>query len=131
LSERPELSERVWLFRRVGPGASTADGNRPSQIAFRLRPSRDERSLSFYDGSLVSAEQVLAGAPGEGWGVGRVPADVVRVLGFEVRPAPTSEPELGHVHVEAMPPVTEAGQIPAELRARLALQSTWAIPPER
>lgn len=127
MSERPDglLDSAVLLFRRIAPDAMDKVHNRPLHTGFRLRPSRGEQSLSFYDASNVSAEQVLVDAPGPGWAVVRTTVGQLRELGFEVVTAPTSGGGLlGQAHVSAIPAEVHDGQIPATVRQSLAFACT-------
>ncbi|MGE0602129.1 MAG: hypothetical protein AB7J35_16915 [Dehalococcoidia bacterium] len=128
MTELPDDS--VLLLRRAAPDALDRSDSSVRHNAFRLRPSRGELSLSFYDASLVSAEQVLAGAPTSGWGVAAITAGVLRSLGFRVSPDthPVGEP-LSPAHVSAVPQVLDDGQIPLAAREAVARQARWIIVP--
>jgi hypothetical protein len=123
LSGQPEdfLDSAVLLFRRIPPDAVDTVNNRPFHTAFRLRASRDEGSLSFYDASMVSPDDVLRGAPGPGWAIARVTVGTLTALGFTVARAPVAlSGVLGQAHVAATPAGLINGQIPAPLRQALA-----------
>jgi hypothetical protein len=130
LGERPEgdvLDDAVVLYRRISPDAVDSWRERPLHIAFRLRPSRGEESLSFYDAARVSIGEVLAGAPGADWLVAAVTAGDLRMLGFTVIRNPVfANGTLGMAHVTAVPPELVNGQILAELRQQLAL-ACWLV----
>lgn len=98
--------------------------------AFRLRTSRGEQTLSFYDARLVQPAGILAGAPSGGWGVAAIQAGTLRSLGFVVAADPVSGELNGQAHVSAQPPEVDAeGQIPLELTRAISRVAVWAIRP--
>ena len=122
--------DSVLLLRRAAPDALDHSDSSVRHNAFRLRPSRGEVSLSFYDGSRVSAEQVLAGAPASGWGVAAITAGALRSAGFRVSPDPhPGGGPLSSAHVSAVPEVLEDGQIPLAAREAVARHARWIIVP--
>jgi hypothetical protein len=81
----------------------------------------------------VRPGDLIGNAPGPGWGVVAVAAEVLRELGFDVIDDPDpADSILGAFHVSATPPGYDAdGQIPLDLRARIASLATVAIAPEQ
>lgn len=102
-------------------------------IAFNLRPARDEKHLSFYLGDGCPAERLLAGAPGPGWGILTIRAGDARSIGFAVAADPDpSDPVCGAAHTSLAPPLWDSGgQIPLDLRERLAARASWLVEPVR
>lgn len=134
MSEQPEaglLDGDVLLFRRIPPDAVVRGSGRPRHTAFRLRVAKGEVSLSFYDSTLVTGNDLLSGAPGLDWGVARVSVGLLRGLGFMVVRDPYAGEPFGSAHVAATPSVYENGQIPAAIREGIALGAEWEVPPDR
>ena len=124
-SDAQWLAPEAVLLRRAGPGRIDRAG-RVKPGAFVLRVARNEQSLSFYTGDAFDPEELLDGAPGEGWGVLSVPVGHLRRLGFMVVFDPdVHDARFGAFHVSATPPEYDAdGQIPLALRAALAAGAT-------
>lgn len=106
-------------------------GRSVRRVAFALRPSRNETELSFYDSDRMETDEVLANAPGAGWGVVGVRAGSLRALGFSLRrDSRDAHPGVvDRAHVLARPAATLDGQIPPEVRLAVALAAHWVIEP--
>jgi hypothetical protein len=134
LSGQPEsdLSDDTWLLRRAQPRALDPNDGSVKAIAFNLRPAQGESTLSLYNPAAATAETVLLAAPGDGWGVLTVRVSDLRALGCIVfAEADLNDPLNGDAHVAVSPPeYDEDGQIPALIRARMAVASTWVVVPD-
>ena len=110
------------LVRRIAPRAVESKTGRINAIAFNLRPAKGERELSFYDAAHVAYADILRNAPGDGWLVASIEAAALIELDFAVRfDDDAMDDLLGKHHVSARPPAyDDEGQIPLELRARIA-----------
>jgi hypothetical protein len=121
--------DALLLLRRTAPDGIDARSGLVRHTAFRLRPSRGETSLSFFDGALTTPAAVNSAAPGTDWGVAAIRAGELRQLGFEIRSDPTDDSELGRAHISAVPPELVDGQIPLAVREAIAMRAFWAIHP--
>ena len=122
----------MLLFRRAGRDAFNSATGGVKAVAFKLRTSKGELSLSFYDGTLVSPEEVQRAAPAPGWGVAEIRVAELRALGFAVTSEVAGTDVLGRAHVSATPPETTAsGQLPPDLSRSVALAARWVIEPSR
>ncbi len=137
LSEQPDpdLGDDVRLLRRAAPRCIEPKLGTVKFGAFNLRIQQGEKALSLYDASLTTCDALLLDAPPDpgGWGVASISVGALRALGFTVRrEIDATDAIKGEAHVAAVPSeYAEDGQIPQEVRARMASAATWERQPDR